>query len=731
MYKILYIFISTCLFISNINGQYIRYKDVFSSLKTSKDFESYQLLLAFQRQEPRHANTYYQLGIINQRWMRQYDPFLQPEAVKENIYKASSYLSLCLNFLDEKEAKKNGIFYQEVKLPSGKNELELTDITNDIKNRILDVEQFKIHIELIDSCFVGCVKSYNQCIRTFNDINKKNSRLKDLYFIKDSSLSKELEKLKNQFDSTIYYLNGFKKALTDYPIGNYNPEYTLIPIDVYRLHGLTSINFLKNKLSIWDFGSWYDSFKKIVNTDIKELFSQAKETDILQTTYINYLKKFETSNVPTNYTLNPLLINKFGKYDTKSPIPSLFIFQESKIAYLEHNANLKPKGDSLSREYLQNHSDFYFKLIGLKSKCDSMLNIFRSFVTPVAISKYSEFFDERYDSLPGVEKYIETQLPDNTNILNESLNSYKNRAFESIMPDSSKNDLITYKNTILRTSIINPSLVTGDGYYTFNRTKASNGLHYLTGSLFQKNLNPVSFVAVIDNQKSVKWIKTYKMGTGAQYGLQVSQITDGIIFSITEKNNLGIKNYLLTLDIEGNIKSSKEIKVPAVLRTLQYDDINQTLLIAAKGGELWPYTPDTDSLNVMMTDMLFNIKWQKKCWFNGYLSNILKINDQFYIYGSYNKLVGSDSVSYVLDNNIYNGFLNVVDANGNWLNTKVFKTDFTNYILKTVKINSDYVEMISIQDIKPEISIIINRSYRDTKPFYLITSSKGEIFFQH
>ena len=76
-----------------------------------------------------------------------------------------------------------------------------------------------------------------------------------------------------------------------------------------------------------------------------------------------------------------------------------------------------------------------------------------------------------------------------------------------------------------------------------------NGLHYLTGSFYQKNSNPVPFVAVIDNQKSIKWIKTYKMGTGPQYGLHISSITDGIVFTITEKTNKGIKNYLIALTI--------------------------------------------------------------------------------------------------------------------------------------------------------------------------------------
>lgn len=731
MYKIFGIFILICLSLTNLNGQGIRYKDVFASIKTLKDFEAYQLLLAFHDQEPRHANTYYQLGIINQRWMRQYDPFLKSDLVKSNIDKASLYLSLCLRFLDEKEARKNAVYYQEVKIPTGKTGIEFVDIVKDVQDRIQDVEQYGIQIKNIDSHFIGCVKSYNLCIRTFNDINQKNSRLKDLYFVKDTSFIKELEVLKNQFDSTMYYLNGFKKALVECPVGNYNPEYKLVPIDIYRLHGLTSTNFLNNKISLWDFGSWYDSFQKTRNTDIYELFSKAKETDILHTRYIGSLRNYDSKEIPANYVLDPLIINKFGKYDFKSPVPPLFIFHESKIALLEHNAIFKQNNDSLSRSYLQNHPEFYFKLVDLKSKSDSLLNVFRSYVTPEAIQKYSPFFNERYNGYTGTKNYIESQNADNISVLNESLNKYKCNVLESFVPDTSKKDLIPYKNNFLKTSIINPSLVKGDGYFTFNKTIALNGLHYLTGSFFQKNLNPVSFVAVVDNEKSIKWIRTYKMGTGAQYGLHISSITDGIVFTITEKTNKGIKNYLLILDIDGNIKSSKDINAPAVIRTLQYDDINQTFLIAAKGTEFWPYTTDSDSLTVFMTDLSFNKKWQKKCWFDGYLSNILKINDQLYIYGSYNKLTGNDSTSYVLSDNIYNSFLNVIDANGTWNLTKVFKTDSSYYLLKTVKINSDYVEIISIKDLKPDIPVITNNNFRDSQSFYLITTSNGDVYFQH
>jgi hypothetical protein len=731
MYKIFSIIILISLSLTNLSGQGLRYKDVYASLKSSKDFEAYQLLMAFQGQDPRHANTYFQLGVINQQWMRKYDPFLKSDLVKTSINNAGLYYSLCLRFLDDKEAKKNGEYYQDVKLPEGKKSIEFADIEKDVLNRIQDVVLYGIQIKNIDSRFIGCVKSYNQCIRTFNDINQKNSRLKDLYFIKDTSLTRELEALKSQFDSTLFYLNGLKKALIECPIGNYNPEYKLVPIDIYRLHGLTSVNFLNNNILLWDFGSWYESFKKTINTDVSELFSKAKEADVLHTRYIGNLRNFDSKDVPVNYVLNPLLINKFGKYDYKSPVPRLFIFQESKIALLEHNVIFKQNSDSLSRIYLQNHPEFYFKLIDLKSKSDSLLNVFSSFVTPESIQKYSQFFNERYKGYTGTENYIKSQISDNVSVLDESLNKYKCNVIEALLPDTSKKELIPYKNSFLKTSIINPGFVKGDGYFTFNKTIALNGLHYLTGSFFQKNLSPVAFVAVTDNQKSIKWIKTYKMGTGAQYGLFISSITDGIVFSITEKTAKGIKNYLMTLDIDGNLKSSKDINVPAVIRTLQYDDINQTFLIAAKGTEFWPYTTDTDTLRVLMTDLSFKKKWHKKCWFDGYLSGILKINDQLYIYGSYNKLTGNDSTSYALNENIYNCFLNVIDAEGNWNLTKVYKNGSSYYPLKTVKINSDYVEIIAIKDRKPDIPIITNNMFRDSQPYYFITSSRGEVYFQH
>jgi hypothetical protein len=418
MYKIFNIFLLSCLLLISINGQNLRYKDVYASLKTSKDFEVYQLLMAFHQQEPRHANTYYQLGIINQRWMREYDPLLKSDLVKSNISNAKLYLSLCLRFLDDKEARRNEDYYQYVKRPEGKKGIEMADIVNDIQVRIQDVEKYGNNIRDIDSNFIGCVKSYNQCIRTFNDLNQKNSRLKDLYFVKDISFTKELESLKNQFDTTILYLNGLKKALIECPVGNYNPEYKLIPIDVYRLHGLTSVNFLNNRIALWDFGSWCDSFKKTLNTDINELFTKAKTTDIMHTTYIRSLRNFEKKDVPANYVLNPLIINKFGKYDFKSPVPRLFVFQESQIGYLEHNMVFSQNNDSLSKDYLQNHPEFYFKLIDLKGKSDSLLKDFRSYVSPESVQKYSEFFNERYNGYTGTIKYIENQNSDNMSVLN-------------------------------------------------------------------------------------------------------------------------------------------------------------------------------------------------------------------------------------------------------------------------------------------------------------------------
>jgi hypothetical protein len=82
-----------------------KYKDVYETIKTMKDYEAFQTLFNYQSATTSkdfvNVNGYYQMGLISQKMMRQYDPFLQSQNTAQCIADATTYLSLALHFFDE------------------------------------------------------------------------------------------------------------------------------------------------------------------------------------------------------------------------------------------------------------------------------------------------------------------------------------------------------------------------------------------------------------------------------------------------------------------------------------------------------------------------------------------------------------------------------------------------------------------------------------------------------
>ena len=60
----------------------LKYKDVYEFLKTKSEQEAYSQFRAFQKQDPYHANTYYQLGVLSQKWAKKYDPLTEYSDLK-------------------------------------------------------------------------------------------------------------------------------------------------------------------------------------------------------------------------------------------------------------------------------------------------------------------------------------------------------------------------------------------------------------------------------------------------------------------------------------------------------------------------------------------------------------------------------------------------------------------------------------------------------------------------
>ncbi len=84
----------------------IKYNDVYDIVLNGEREEAYAQLLAYQKQDPDFANTYFQLGLIADYWARNYDPLTEYEYVKTFIYDTKLYYGLAkLKLKDEKSCR--------------------------------------------------------------------------------------------------------------------------------------------------------------------------------------------------------------------------------------------------------------------------------------------------------------------------------------------------------------------------------------------------------------------------------------------------------------------------------------------------------------------------------------------------------------------------------------------------------------------------------------------------
>jgi hypothetical protein len=687
------------------------YKTIYENIKTMKDYEAFQILFAYQSattsKEFVNVNGYYQMGLIMQRMMRQYDPFLQPMNTRQCITDTRTYLSLALHYLTEKDVKANGKYYQDSPTP-----LTFVNIKKDMEKRIKDVEEYDKYFEQNTLFLTRGTLKYNTCIETFAGINAQNSRLNDLYFLADNTLKENLNILQVNFDSTLYYVEKLKSSLEEYPMAGYKVNYSLSPVSVYRLHGLVAANFIGQEVRLWDFTSWVNSFKEVLNADVAFLYKKAGEEYKTNSNYIEILKRSEKPDITADYAVNPIVINKIYKYDFNSVVAPLLIYQEDKIKFLYHNIdNLIDFRLSETNNVAKSNS-YYYNLITKKQLMDAALKLTATKVSPEAIKKYKDFFDANYKGANGFDTYLKEEASENDKLLKTALNTYKKNVWETLSPDQSR--VIPYSNTVLHTTVISPDSVKTEGYFIHSKSPLPNKKVFVAGSYINSN-SIIAFVALLNEVSDVEWLKTLDKTGDKNYGVLTSEADNGFATVVTAVNGTETVNYIYLLDNNGNVKKNIKLASAAIPRKLMYDDISQTFLLAFKGNSFMPYIVGKDVLQLYKLNADLSPGWQKDLPFTGYFSNVIKTNDRFYVYGAYTTITDGDKTLATGGDKI-NAFVYVVNPSGDRVSLKTLDAPFSYYPLWVSKISNEYVDIISARADN-------NDSY------YMILSADNETFF--
>jgi hypothetical protein len=343
---------------------------------------------------------------------------------------------------------------------------------------------------------------------------------------------------------------------------------------------------------------------------------------------------------------------------------------------------------------------------------DSALKLTAAKVSPAAIKKYSDFFAANYKGAGGFDTYLKEEAKENDELLKKSLNTYKKNVWETFTPKQART--ISYSNNSMLAAVVSPDSVKSTGYFIHSKTALSNKKVFISGS-YATGESTIAFVALLNELSDVEWLKTLDKTSEKSYGVLTSEADNGFATVVTAVSSTETVNTMYLLDINGNVKKNVKLASAAIPRKLMYDDISQTFLLAFKGTSFMPYLVSKDVLQLYKLNADLSQGWQKDLPFTGYLSNVIKTNDRFYVYGAYNTVTDSGKTLSIGDDKI-NAFVYVVNASGDRLSLKTFDASFSYYPLWVSKISNEYVDVISARA-------------TDNTAYYMILSTDNEVYF--
>ncbi|MCD4794723.1 MAG: hypothetical protein K8R54_15915 [Bacteroidales bacterium] len=721
------------IFIVNSNTfaqKKLDYKDVYDVVLSKNNEKAYTLLLAYQKQEPDFANTYFQLGLIAKQWAKEFNPFTEFVYTKFFIYNTKLYFNLA-KFKLEKEKKKNINYYTNIKIATENKKLSVDDITGFIEEQVEEIKIYEENIIQIITYFNKSSDKYNECVDIFMDINREYSKIKNIYLTQEKEFLLKTEKLESNFDSTIYYFEQYKNATDIYPIAGYDQKYILKDIITYRLDGLTNSNFLENNFSLWNYKKWVRKVKETKNVNVSENRNDIFSVDSLMKSKINQLLKSDFSDLNKPYKLNEKLVYKIEKFDNNSLLVKLFKLNETKINYLtlvKKTVNDTANSDKFS---LFQYAQYCNILRENKIISDSLNKNFRLSINAEQIRKYKNFYLSEYNGMTGLKDYTYRQelfFQEKQDAVFENL---KKKLFETEY--DIKNDTFFYINklTDIKKAFVNKQNINTNEYYISDFIIDKNNKLTVSGFYKTKKGNLAGFTGQTENMKKFKVFKKSNISDTSDIINALIEDFKGGYFTIETSIGKSIVNTLIKYSGKGQIIMTKKLPYNKVPRIMKFDDINNSLIIVFNGYKIDVLKTDDDeqiiyrlNLDDDLQSYAINIKAK------AYIFDIIKMDTRIFLFSnylSYIDLAGNEHVSSAGNSMQETNILLTIISQDGFIEKHVpVEKDKAFFGTNAIKLNSNTINVLGY------FSPYINKNYdvlTKKELYYLIINSDAEILY--
>lgn len=710
----------------NVFGQRrLKYQDIFDLIGKEPAEKSFLRLSEFQKQDPDFINTYYQLGTISWNWLQNEDPFINYNQVLDLIYNTRLYYGLAKSKMmaDDKEVKRNKKLYSNIKIIPDMNILEQRDVDAHI-SKVLDlVAEYETNVKKIIGHYNKTVDKYNHCISSFQGIVGRQSNYKNLLMTHSKDLRAEMSDLSQSFDSVIYFFNEFKAALGNYhqyKLKDYNQNTKIIPINTYRLDGLTVSDFLQPEIPLWDYRSWVKEafasmdgkIKNAKDNSIKEIEKMRNKVATLQA------ENAVTDNIREFQTQDKLL-NEIEKYDYKSLITSCLEYETAKANYQLNTMRKSNHTDSLSfAEPFARKTAYYYDLYTQRKKCDNLLAVAQSRNTDNNNAKLGDFISAVYKPAERFRtNFSSDQTKDLDNIESAYLENLKAFTIDNVLGKDGQADFkgakIPYSVSRQKISETSPS-----AYYTLCNEKDVFGNRYLAGYYKQSATASQGFVAKVSPAGNVTWVRNINLNaTAHDCVFDIVLADNGYVLVAGSVNDAGCKSYVIKYDADGKQTSRTELPSSLIPATLSYDEVNDIVLVVLKGTEYNANQSKSEDALVVKTDIAAkSVVWQTPFTLQGSVVNVLKSESETIVVCNYRSV--ADKGGKKAESQVQDIATIEIDANARVaaINVLGSKSDVT--AANAAKINAETINVVGIDGEK------VNA---DGKLIYIVADKTGKI----
>ncbi len=723
MMKRIFILIILAAVASNLFAQRrLKYKDIFDRIGKEPAEHSVLKLSEFQKINPEFPNTYLQIGTIQWNWLKEEDPFLNYQYVERLIYNTKLYLGLAKSKInaDEKEVKKNKTYYGNFNITSSIDELDQQAVLNYIQKISDKVLEYEKNVTAIINNYNSTVSKYNTCLDTYKSIVARQNNYKNLLLTATKEYKQQMKDLSQNYDSVIYYFNEFKTALGNYPIKNYNQNLKITKIATYRLEGLTSSDFLKPEITIWDYQSWVKDAFKLMDGDINTLKDGGEQEIKNLRARVVALKESqaETDSIQ-EVTIKNKLVNLTEKYDYESLLSASIKYETDKanfqIASMRSANNIN--NPASFNESLESKANYYYDLYSQAENAKKALKVLKERISDKNISKQEQLVNSLYGGKAKFSSCEKEELAKINAIKDTNINNFQKYAVNQLYPVGEE-VTVQGKKINLEAKFTPFSEAATGSCNTVYTIKDNNGNRYAAGYVKTSATNSTGFVAKIGSNGTPIWFTNVNAAPAGENNVVriIPSNFSGILVLVGNSSASGCKTSVIKLDNNGKQTSKTDLTSTLYPTVVCYDEINEVASVVLKGNNgNFSTEKDDDCIvetvtlgqkNSSVLSQTFNLK--------GKVTDIIKMGENNIIICSFKEIkAGNDSQK--AGSNIA-----AVKITPSEISCKTYKTDKDLFAVKAFKINTENINVLG------NFNSMDSPVTQENAPCYIIINDKGE-----